>query len=708
MKQKSVLPLIILGTIVLFSFVLTDWLVREQANHANNLHSLFQQTRIHWLQLEKTLLAENAALYSDYGDSQQWIRQLQQDLAIFNNTLPEQASAQNALQRLKGDLAATEERVEHFHTQLAMIKNSTQQLPRLLSRYLTHHPHGEPSQTPHHETDRQYLAMLSRAVSEVVLAKTSGDLDLAPSLKSLIDKMHQQPPPSSMDTPFHQLFLRHLEVIYRTLPGFLLTLENIQKLPFLDHLDILLSRTEQAQRKQLAWISTLHGLLAAIFLLLLIYAGWLLIRMQKENRRLEAAREALDIAVISDTLTGLPNRLAWSQQGDDAQAVLLMNVDRFKHINDFYGSNAGDQILIQLTRLLISQLDGQLAGRLYRVGGDDFALRLPKDHPESPTELAKRLLFAIEHHDFSFEGRPVRLSVSIGISEHAPLLETADLALKSVKRKRTRIQVYQADEGLEKAVEHNLHMVDVILKALEDDCVVPWFQPLLNNHTGRVDRYECLMRIEMPDGTVLTPWQFLPVAQEARLQGQMSRALFRQALRYMNRTSAGFSLNLSMSDMEDEALVKLFSQTFSKQPALARRITIEILETEDVQDNRKVERFLQHMRDLGCTLAIDDFGSGYSNLSQLLKLGVDQLKIDASLIRNLDSSPQSLATVRAILEFARAAQVKTVVAEHVSSHQIQRIVHELGIDYSQGYWVGKPEPELLPEELLQAEKLQTE
>ncbi len=705
MNRKPVLPLILLGALVLLSFILTDWLVREQADRANRLHNIFQQARIHWLRLEKTLLAENATLYSNYGQSQLWLEQLRQDLTKLQAELQDQSWASQALDQLVGDLEITEEQIDYFHTQLAIIKNSTQHLPRLLSRYVSRHPHGGETDVSRHQTERQYLAMLARAVSEVVLAKTSGDLDLAPSLKQIIDDMRQLSPPSAMDLSFHQIFLRHLEVIYRNLPGFLLTQDNLQNQPFLEHLDTLDTLAEQEQQSRLAWITALHGLLAGIFSLLLIYAGWLLVRMQRENWRLEAAREALDIAVVSDTLTGLPNRLAWSQQTDETRAVLLLNVDRFKHINDFYGNAAGDQVLIQLTRLLIGQLDTTLSSRLYRVGGDDFALRLPNNHPEPVMELAKRLLFAIEHHVFLFEGRPVRLSASIGISEHEPLLETADLALKSVKKKRRRIQVYQPDEGLEKAVEHNLHMVDVILKALEDDRIVPWFQPLLNNHTGRVDRYECLMRIEMPDGSVLTPWRFLPVAQEARLQGEMSRALFRQALRHMQKSSAGFSLNLSMSDMEDEALVQLFSETFSQKPALARRITIEILETEDVQDNQSVEHFLQHMRDLGCTLAIDDFGSGYSNLSQLLRLGVDQLKIDASLIRNLDSSPQSQATVRAILEFARAAQVKAVVAEHVSSHQIQRIVQELGIDYSQGFWIGKPEPELLPEELLQAEKL---
>ncbi len=707
MKKAPLVPLIVTGLLVVLAFYWTDWLVQEQAEKSRQLREHLQQVRISWLKLKRQISSEMSYLHADYGESEGLVRQLREELRTLETLLPEDISTeeQEQLSVLADDLEQASELIQRYHTLHAIIKNSTQQLPRLLARYLTRHPHDGGMQDIHDGRDRAYLALLSQAVSEVVLSSISLDLDLAPSLEHLIDALENTALPVAEDRLFNGLFVRHLQIIYQNMPGFLLARENLEAMPFERHLDRLEQTLNQSHEEKLRRVTQLHLILALIFLLMLVYAGWLLLRMREENRRLEGAREALDLAVVSDNLTGLPNRLAWNQNPPQDGMLILLNIDQFKHINDFYGSEAGDEILKQLARLLTINLDAELNNCIYRVGGDDFAVAVPPAWPEPPTEIAKRLLSRIEQQAFDYQGRPVRVSVSIGISQHPPLLETADLALKAVKHQRSRIKLYDPDENLAKAVEYNLQMVDEIRKALKEKRVCTWFQPLLNNRTGRVDRYECLIRIQQPDGSILNPGQFLPVAQEARLMGPLTCAMFEYALPYMQRAKQGFSINLSTSDMLDSQVVDLLQSTLESQPQLAHRLTLEILETEEVADVEAIRHFLGQMRHLGCKLAIDDFGSGYSNLSQVLLLEVEQLKIDASLVRNLDVNERAQDTVRAILQFARAAKVESVVAEHVSSATIQRMVQSLGIDYSQGFWVGKPEPELLPEELLEAETL---
>ncbi len=701
-----IIPIILAALFVGMAFYRTDWLVRQQAIRVSELKNQVQLTRIHWLELQQQIGVEMTYLHTDYGEAENLLSLLQQDIEQLQTLLQGEKTTEITLKNLFKDLEQAAHFIERYHTLHAVIKNSTQQLPRLLTRYLTQHPHPHRTASTEHETsDRTYLALLSQAVSEVVLTSTSLDLDLAPSLKELIDQLENATLPGEEDRPFNELFRRHLQVIYANMPGFLLTGENLQNLPFSEHLDQLEQQVHQLTDKSLDKIGRLHLALAIAFMLILLFTGWLLIRMNNENRRLQAVREALDLSVISDTLTGLPNRQAWNQREVKGGTVLLFNIDRFKNINDFYGSEAGDAVLVQFSRLLTQNLDAMLSSCIYRVGGDDFAVLLPPDCSDSPANLARRVVMLVEQQPFDINGRPIPVSISVGISRHDPLLETADLALKAVKTQRIRVKEYDPKENLQKAVEHNLQMVDTLRKALREERVVAWYQPLLNNHTGRVDKYECLMRIQEEDGSTLNPGQFLDVAREARLLGQLTCNLFLQALPYMEKSSMGFSINLSMSDMLDSQVTELLQTTLENNPELAHRITLEILETEEVADTEAVEQFLHNMRHLGCKLAIDDFGSGYSNLSQVLSMNVDQLKIDASLIRNLDASQRALDTVRAILQFARAANIPSVVAEHVSSHRIQKIVEQLGIDYSQGFWVGKPEPELLPEEMLLAENL---
>ena len=701
MKRLPLIVLFLVGLLISLAVYYTDWLVKQQVQRSAAAHDAIQQTRMHWLQLQRQLDSELAYTHTDFDISTGLLQRIRQDLDTLAARMHHEQ--EGMLQSLRRDLEETAQILDRYHTLHAIIRNSTQQLPRLLGRYLKAH-HQQQHDDHVHGNDRDYLALLAQAVSEVVLASSSLDLDYAPSLKELIQALENSDTLHEEDRSFNQLFVRHLQVIHHNLPAFLLAWNNLQRIPFTERLDQLEQQWEANQQRQLATISNLHTALALLFVLLLIYTAWLLWQLKWENQRLKGAQEALDLAVVSDSLTGLPNRLAWQQQNHKDGCLLLVNIDRFKHINDFYGNAAGDAVLSQLARLLLTEVDASLSSQIYRVGGDDFALWLPENWPEPPVTLANRLVARLERAHFEFEGHPVQVSVSVGISRHHPLLEKADLALKAVKSQRSQVKEYDPGDGLEQAVEHNLQMIDTIRQALKQNRVVAWFQPLLNNRIGQVDRYECLMRIQLPNGEVLTPWQFLNVGRDARLLGAMTCAMLRQALPYMRASRLGFSINLSMSDMLDAQVSNLLYDMLKEDAGLAHRITLEILETEAVEDDEEVGRFLARMRHLGCKLAIDDFGSGYSNLSQVLKLDVDQLKIDASLIRNLADNSKAMDTVQAILQFARAASIPSVVAEHVSDERIQRQVMALGIDYSQGYWIGKPEPELLPEEMLHAER----
>lgn len=417
-------------------------------------------------------------------------------------------------------------------------------------------------------------------------------------------------------------------------------------------------------------------------------------------------------ASCTDKLTGLPNRLQLMRdlEKNSSVTLVLLNLDRFREVNSLFGDGCGDLILKEVALRLESFLSGtdHSRARLYRVGGDEFAVSLPRRRPVIVEQQLEEMLACVRRSPVVWQNHEIGLSATIGAV--VPWLETpqehslyihAREALREARKRGLHCRVYDGSESLEQEFEHNQKWAGKLRDALDAEGLVAWYQPILNNTTGRIDKYECLVRmLDHNDGEVIGPGNFLGVAGKLRLEGHITRVMVEKCFTRFADTGTQFSINLSYSDLLQEELKAFILQRLD-ETGVGRQVIFELLETANIENYEKVRAFVQEVKQRGCRIAIDDFGTGYSNFEHLLQLQVDFIKIDGSLIRNLDKDPNSRRVARGIVGLARSMKIETV-AEYVHSPAVQMEVLRLGISFSQGELIGMPSPELrveIPSEL---------
>lgn len=411
----------------------------------------------------------------------------------------------------------------------------------------------------------------------------------------------------------------------------------------------------------------------------------------------------------TDALTQLPNRekLLMDTGKAASGAVLLVNIDAFKEINDFYGHQCGDHVISQLAEALQRFLDDQPASsaiQLYRLPADEMAIWIRESMDRQALDgLTTAMLAAVNGLTVSWLNYRIPLSVTIGVSTSlqldgthdtdGQLLTSANIALKFARQHKLGYQLYDPEQRTRESYEHNLVWANRLKKALTEGRIVPYFQPILDLKTGRIDKFECLARMIDEQGQPVRPAEFLEVAKKIRLYRYITRTMVQQCFSRFAENQYEFSLNLSCEDLLDPELVSFITSSL-EQSNIAPRVTFEILESEGIENYAEVRQFIDKVKQLGCRIAIDDFGTGYSNFEHLLRLNVDIIKIDGSLVKNLDSDPVALSVIRGIHLFASGLGMQTV-AEYVHSQAIMEKVQSLKIDFAQGYYVGEPSATLV-------------
>jgi EAL domain-containing protein (putative c-di-GMP-specific phosphodiesterase class I) len=235
-------------------------------------------------------------------------------------------------------------------------------------------------------------------------------------------------------------------------------------------------------------------------------------------------------------------------------------------------------------------------------------------------------------------------------------------------------------------------MINKIKSAIEEDRIVPYFQGIVDNSTRQIVKYEALIRLVESNGTVLSPFWFLEHAKKSKLYDKLTRIMIQKTFAVFEQNNYEFSLNLTVQDIISDETREILYQILESSPA-AKRVIFEIVESEGIVNYEEVIDFILNVKQFGCKIAIDDFGTGYSNFSYLSKLDVDYIKIDGSLIKNINQDNDHLYTVESILFFAQRKGIKTI-AEFVEDESIFDKVVELGIDYSQGYLFSTPQAAL--------------
>ena len=395
-----------------------------------------------------------------------------------------------------------------------------------------------------------------------------------------------------------------------------------------------------------------------------------------------------------DNLTGLGNRFKLLRDINDATLpfLALFDIARFGEINDFYGYKIGDNVIITLAQKLNALTHENC--KLYRINADEFALLADNVTHESFYETIITLHANLNQHALHVGDKDIIITLVAGLSCEikSELLITADLAKNHAKNSHSLFCLYSREIELSKEYERNIFWASCIKKALEEDKIVPFYQPIYDNTTQCIDKYEALVRIIDGD-KIISPIHFLEIAKKTHQYLSITKKVIDKSFAYFMQNDKTLSINLTIEDIIHESLREYLwnaSHTYN----MGKRLVLEIVESESIKNFDSIQTFLDRAKKCECKLAIDDFGTGYSNFEYLIKLQADYIKIDGSIIKNINVEDGTLDVIKAIVSFAKARGMKTV-AEFVSTKEIFDTVCSLGIDYSQGYYIGEPKPFIL-------------
>ena len=417
------------------------------------------------------------------------------------------------------------------------------------------------------------------------------------------------------------------------------------------------------------------------------------ITIQHDITQIIKQRELID-RQTTDPLTGLGNRIklmeAIKQAGNSK--IALVTLDNYSVIKDYYGYELASETLVLLAKRLCEQLTG-LPVTVFKLAGSEFAL-LCEDAVQMSTfySACRGVVESIEAEPFQIEGEDFLLQLSAGLSGgDEQSLTHASLALQHARENRLSAVIFEQTENLIKRHEDNLLWTKRIKAALNDDRITLFAQPILSSAGGAAEKYECLVRLIEPDGRVVSPFFFLDIAKKSKLYPQISQCVIKRAFDALKRLPrAHFSINLSPEDLMHHETMALLNARLSDR-SVATRMILEIVETEEIEKFDEVASNLAKLKAKGCKIAIDDFGTGYSNFAYLMKLNVDYIKVDGSLIRDIDTNLNSQIISRTILDFARELKLETV-AEFVHNEAVLQRVTDMGFDYLQGFHLGEPVP----------------
>jgi diguanylate cyclase (GGDEF)-like protein len=421
-------------------------------------------------------------------------------------------------------------------------------------------------------------------------------------------------------------------------------------------------------------------------------------------------RERLITMAERDTLTGLHNRhyfeaeLARFFRGGARigrqGAVLLFDLDEFKYVNDTFGHVAGDAMLLRVAaeaRTLVREEDS-----LCRLGGDEFAVFMPHTTLNSALVLAERIVSTVGRMALEVDGRPLRLTASLGVA-HFPdhgqdaeeLVSHADMAMYQAKRLgKNRWNIYRSDRSAMQAMAARLAWNERIEHALEHNLLRLHFQGVYRTDNGELTHLEALVRMvdEANPAHYIVPDQFIGYAEKSGKILDIDRWMVRESIALLaaHPQLPALAINISGRSFDDPDLPGFITTQLARHGVAPRRLLVELTETAAISDLRDAERFIDALRHAGCTLCLDDFGSGFASFAYLKRLKVDVLKIDGLFIRNLPRERDNQVFVRSIIEVARGMGQRTV-AEFVEDEETLRLLQEFGVDMVQGYYLDKPQ-----------------
>jgi len=401
--------------------------------------------------------------------------------------------------------------------------------------------------------------------------------------------------------------------------------------------------------------------------------------------------------------THMPNQIALRQTLDcrEETSILLMRIDHYHSVDAFYGETYARMLEKQFVKYLTEYFRSlDLTVLCYHTGPGEFVIMFDNFHRDMGHIELHQFCNMLHEHIQAYEIELDKFSYDISAtlcfaSGKENLYEDASFTLDWViERKMPYVIMNEVIGKLKQETKENIEKVHMVKKAIEEDRIIPYFQPIYDNKLGEITKYETLVRLVSEEGEIISPFFFLDAAKNGNYYLQITRIMLEKVFIVFQYVDAEVTLNLSYVDIvSDKVRDKLF-RLLKEHPDTAKRLTLELLEDEEVESDEVLEEFIHEVRKYGVKIAIDDFGSGYSNFQRIMKINPDFVKIDGSIIKHLTEDKKSEILTQAINTFSHSLGIKTV-AEFVSDEAIFRKVQEMGIDYAQGYFIAEPHDKLV-------------
>jgi len=463
---------------------------------------------------------------------------------------------------------------------------------------------------------------------------------------------------------------------------------------------------EPAHNEELEIASALRLRLLSSGFAITWLAVWIsLILSSKISRELDRKNDQLQHMALHDNLTGLPNRtlladrmkqvLLQSARNNQPFALFLLDLDRFKEVNDTLGHQFGDELLKMVSNRLSDSIREN--DSIARLGGDEFAVLLPQTDANGAVLCANRILQAMEAH-YSINDVSTESKASIGIALYPnhgdsaeALMQFADVAMYQAKKSQTGYAIYDPKQNTHSV--RRLQLMNDLRKAIDNNEITAYYQPIISSSLNRVASVEALARWKHPELGNISPEEFIPMAEQMGIIRTLTLQIFEQALSFCQKLDSlnydiGVNVNLSVYCLQDFSLPDNIIELLKTYNVNASKVEFEITESALMLDLNRAGKTLSKLNDSGIQLAIDDFGTGFSSLNYLKSLPVDTLKIDKSFIFEMEISDKDKAVVKTIIELGHNLGCK-VVAEGVENQTVLNYLATLNVDAVQGFFFSR-------------------
>lgn len=407
--------------------------------------------------------------------------------------------------------------------------------------------------------------------------------------------------------------------------------------------------------------------------------------------------------IFTDPLTRLFNRNYLEEiipmTNIDHYSLALLDLDKFKHINDTYGHKAGDYILENISKAFKECVRD--ADILIRYGGEEFLLLINNRNEKISSEvICERIRHEISTKIFLYDKNELTMTVSIGLHKKPSLEKNINEAIKIadkmlyIAKKEGRNKVVCYDEEAHSCLLSGNKGLEFVRLAILQKRVTCYYQPIYNHKTDEIFKYEALVRIVDKDGHIILPVEFLAQLKHTNLHYRLTQIILSIVFNKFKNNTQSVSININFSDLINPDIEKSIINTLKDNSDLASRVTFEILESDEICDIELFKTKISLLNELNVKVSIDDFGSGFANFRRTIDMEANFLKIDGSLIKNINNNEKDFKVVKSIIHFAREANMK-IIAEFVHSKAVYDKLLELDVDYMQGYYISEPKASLI-------------